>query len=235
MIHVYTDGACIQNGKQGAKASFAGWFPEKKELSFSKLLEDEQKTNQRAELKAIYESIKIAKENGYESIKIYTDSLYSKKCLTEWVEGWIKKNWKTTDGNDVKHRDLIEGSYELLKTFKEYSFVHVKAHTGNKDELSINNDIVDKMASKLLFEKIEEKDPEQLFPDLQLSFMGSPLEETKIIEWCKTHYELLDEHSFHSALFSAFQSTLKKNGIDSTIQQINKTRYLRISKNIVKL
>jgi hypothetical protein len=65
--------------------------------------------------------------------------------------------------------------------------------------------------------------------------MGSPLEETKIIEWCKTHYDLLDKDSFHSALFSAFQSTLKKNGIDSTIQQINKTKYLRISKNIVKL
>jgi ribonuclease HI len=59
-LHVFTDGACKSNGKHGAKASYAGWFPSNKELSFSKLLpEDEPQTNQRAELRGIHDSVKI--------------------------------------------------------------------------------------------------------------------------------------------------------------------------------
>jgi ribonuclease HI len=98
-MKVFTDGACKSNGKAGASASYAGWFPDNKELSFAtKMPPEESQTNQRAELKAIHDSVKIVFEKiGKEtSLEIYTDSQYSKNCLTTWLSAWIKKGWKTT-------------------------------------------------------------------------------------------------------------------------------------------
>ena len=235
-LHVFTDGACKSNGKHGAKASYAGWFPTNKELSFSRLLsEDESQTNQRAELRGIYDSVKILYDQKLFDIhlKIFTDSLYSKNCLSIWIKSWIQKGWKTTDGSQVKHRDLIEGLNEMLKSFKEYSIVHVKSHTGKKDYNSINNDIVDKMATEILLDTKEElKDRnENLMPDLQLSLMGPPLEEHSIIEWCKTHFDLLDSSALKTGLFSAFQKTMKKNGYILELQTINKQKFVRVSAN----
>lgn len=235
-FHVFTDGACKSNGKHGAKASYAGWFPSNKELSFSRLLpEEESQTNQRAELRGIHDSVKILYEQKLFDIhlKIFTDSLYSKNCLSIWIKSWIQKGWKTTDGSQVKHRDLIEGLDNMLKSFKEYSIVHVKAHTGKKDYNSINNDIVDKMATEILLDtKQELKDRnENLMPDLQLSLMGPPLEEQTIFEWCKTHLDLLDSSALKTGLFSAFQKTMKKNGYILELQTINKQKFVRVSAN----
>jgi len=240
-MRVFTDGACKLNGKIGASASYAGWFPEKQEWSFStKMPPDEQQTNQRAELKAIHDSVlimyeKLPKET---SVEIYTDSKYSKNCLMVWIPAWIKKNWKTTEGGTVKHRDLIEPLYNMLNSFKEFKIVHVLAHTGKQDDLSLNNDIVDKMATAVLLdEKKEQKFErnENIMPDLQLSLMGPPLEENKITEWCKSHLDLLDSSSLKSALFCAFQKTMKKNGYVLELQKINKTNFVRVTlKNLIK-
>lgn len=236
-LHVFTDGACKSNGKHGAKASYAGWFPSNKELSFSRLLpENESQTNQRAELRGIHDSVKILYDQKLFDIhlKIFTDSLYSKNCLSIWINSWIQKGWKTTDGSQVKHRDLIEPLNDMLKSFKEYSIIHVKAHTGKQDYNSLNNDIVDKMAGELLVDKSINQEinrNENLMPDLQLSLMGPPLEEQTIFEWCKTHLDLLDSSALKTGLFSAFQKTMKKNGYILELQMINKQKFVRVSAN----
>jgi ribonuclease HI len=196
---VFTDGACKSNGKATAQAGYAGYFPENKEWSFAtKMPESEMQTNQRAELKAIHDSVIVAHERcgspADYGLHIFTDSTYSKNCLVTWLSGWLRNKWKTAEGQDVKHRDLIEPTSIMLTKFKEYTITYVKAHTNKKDELSVNNDIVDKMAVSVLIEK-EEKTiirTEGIFPDLALSIMGPPLEENKIIEWCKTHLHVLD-------------------------------------------
>jgi ribonuclease HI len=236
---VFTDGACKSNGKAQAQAAYAGWFPDQKEWSFAtKMPPDELQTNQRAELKAIHDSVKILAEKCSPDtcIKIYTDSIYSKQCLTTWVSGWIKKGWKTSDGQDVKHRDLIEITYERLNGFQEYSIVYVKAHTGLKDDLSVNNDIVDKMATGILIDKVEVQvnRDEDIMKDLPLSLMGPPLEGSKIVEWCKTHLDLLDTAELNSALFSAFKRTIEKNGYSLDVQVINKNKVVRVTRNLIK-
>jgi ribonuclease HI len=235
MIRVFTDGACKSNGKAAARASYAAWFPENKEWSFAVRLGDELHTNQRAELKAISEGIRVAHEKcgspAEFGLHIFTDSVYSKNCLTTWLSGWVKNKWKTAEGNDVKHRDLIEAASELLPTFREYTITYVKAHTGKTDELSVNNDIVDKMATKILMDAEEVKTVSRtanVFPDLPLSMMGPPLEEAKITEWCKTHLDLLDQSALKAALFTAFQKTVHKNGYGIELQRINKTRVARL-------
>lgn len=243
MIRMFTDGACKSNGKHGAQASYAYYFPENKELSGkSKISLDEPQTNQRGELKAIYEGLKKLSDNvvvNETEIQIFTDSTYSRDCLTSWIKNWMKNDWMTSAGKPVLHKDLIQGSYELLRKFKSYIITYVKAHTGKKDDLSINNDIVDKMAvSELIDKEIEVKivTTDNILPDLPLKMMGGPIEESIIIEWCKTHLHELDSNSLNSSLFSAFKKTLNKKGYDIEIQQLNKTKIVKlISKtNIIK-
>ena len=237
MIRVFTDGACKSNGKAAADAAYAGWFPENKEWSFAtKMPATELQTNQRAELKAIHDSVKVAFERcgapAEMSLHIFTDSTYSKNCLTTWLPSWLKNKWRTAEGNDVKHRDLIEPTAVLLPQFKNYIITYVKAHTGGSDDLSINNDIVDKMAVGVLIEKPETKTisrTDGIFPDLALSIMGPPVEENSIIEWCKTHMNLLDPSAVKTALFSAFQKTVRKNGYNLELQRINKSKVVRLS------
>jgi ribonuclease HI len=202
--------------------------------------ETEMQTNQRAELKAIHDSVDIIFEKcgspAETAIQIYTDSMYSKNCLTTWLPGWMKNKWRTAEGSDVKHRDLIEHLSLRLTKFKEYTITYVKAHTGNTDEISVGNDIVDKMAVSVLIPKevkvINRTDG--IFPDLALSLMGPPVEEAKIIEWCKTHLDLLDPQALKTGLFGAFQKTVSKNGYSTEVQRISKTRVVRLTTGLIK-
>ena len=241
MIRVFTDGACRSNGKANAEAGYAGYFPDNKDWSFAiKMPETELQTNQRAELKAIHDSVDIIFEKcgapAETAIQIYTDSMYSKNCLTTWLPGWMKNKWRTAEGSDVKHRDLIEHLSLRLTKFKEYTITYVKAHTGKTDELSIGNDIVDKMAVSVLIPKEVKviNRTEGIFPDLALSLMGPPVEETKIIEWCKTHLHLLDPQALKTGLFGAFQKTVAKNGYSTEVQRISKTRVVRLTTGLIK-
>lgn len=241
MIRVFTDGACRSNGKANAEAGYAGYFPDNKEWSFAtKMPESEMQTNQRAELKAIHDSVDIIFEKcgspAETAIQIYTDSMYSKNCLTTWLPGWMKNKWRTAEGSDVKHRDLIEHLSLRLTKFKEYTITYVKAHTGKTDDISVGNDIVDKMAVSVLVPKevkvINRVDG--IFPDLALSLMGPPVEETVIIEWCKTHLHLLDPQALKTGLFGAFQKTVSKNGYSTEVQRISKTRVVRLTTGLIK-
>ena len=79
MIRLFTDGACKSNGKSNSKASYAYYFPEYKEWSYAaKVPEDEQQTNNRGQLKAIYEGIlkAIAIYNYFLSIKKFFFPIY---------------------------------------------------------------------------------------------------------------------------------------------------------------
>jgi hypothetical protein len=78
------------------------------------------------------------------------------------------------------------------------------------------------------------KRTEGLFPDLGLSLMGPPVEEKEIIEWCKTHLNLLDPQALKVGLFGAFQKTVTKNGYSAEIQKISKTRFVRLTTGLIK-
>ena len=87
MISMFTDGACKANGKKNSHASYAFYFPEHKDWSFAaKVPLEEPQTNNRGELKAIHEGILVAMEKCGSpeefTLHIYTDSAYSKDCLT---------------------------------------------------------------------------------------------------------------------------------------------------------
>ena len=229
MIKLFTDGACKSNGKRGAQGSYAYYFPDHPEWSGAfRIPEGEQQTNNRGELRAIHAGVQKALEmtGGSGELCIYTDSTYSRDCLTKWIPGWLKNQWKTAEGKDVSHRDLIEETVMLLTKFTRHQVTYVKAHTGGQDENSVNNDIVDKMAVRVLVpEEVKTvSTTESVFPGLDFKMMGPPVDYTVIVQWCLKNQDKLDVAALHTAMFTAFQKTIHKIGYDTEVQTVNKKK-----------
>jgi len=235
-IEVYTDGACSKNGKKDAKASWAFYFPEHTSISnAARVPEDQTQTNQRGELMAISEAIKaaeIAFPLDDTELKIYTDSMYSKNCLTTWLPSWVRNKWKTSQGGDVIHRDIIEDTANRLSRFKSFNITYVKAHTGGSDEASRNNHIVDRMASKVINpeEDIKEvvSNGEEALDGCPLKLMGAPVSEKELVTWCLSNLGKLDESFLNTALISAFSKTVKKKGFEVEKQRLHRTVMFRL-------
>ena len=147
-IIVFTDGSCTNNGKKNAKAGVGVYFPCKEFNNISEAFTQTPITNQRAELYAIYKALTtITEHHEFNKIIIYSDSLYSIKCVTEWVKNWEKNNWKGSTKKPVLNQDLIRPINDILKRYEgKIMFKHVKAHTGNDTIEAIFNDVVDKLA-----------------------------------------------------------------------------------------
>jgi ribonuclease HI len=238
-IRVFTDGACSKNGKENAKASYACWFPEHKELSTSGRVPDDQpQTNNRGELMGILEAVKIINEkfNSNEvELVIYTDSQYSKNCLTAWLAGWIANNWKTSAGGDVKNRDLIEETTTLLRKFN-YQIKYVPAHTGKTDELSKHNEQVDRMAVAVLNPEVENvkivhTNTTEAIEGFPVELMGAPISEDVIVEWCKNNLNKLDQNVLNYSLLQVVTKTLKAKGFSLDKQKLYKRNVYRLTAN----
>lgn len=137
--HIFTDGACPNNGKKGAKASYAIVFLGTEEQGSPRLEvakpvpHTEPQTNQRAELSAIYNAVQIVQERNIwkeaDKICFWTDSQYAIKCISEWGLGWQVKGWKKRDGKPIEHLDLLKPLIQL-KAEKGSKFIlrYVEAH-----------------------------------------------------------------------------------------------------------
>jgi len=144
-IIVFTDGSHI---KQSDKCGYGVHFPNREFDDISKPFTKLPKTNQRAELYAIYKAIKkIQNKDKLYNIKIYTDSEYSIKSLTIWIKNWKKNNWIGSTGKEVMNQDIIKKIDNLIiEHIGKIEFIHVKAHTGKDDYNSIHNAITDELA-----------------------------------------------------------------------------------------
>jgi ribonuclease HI len=89
-------------------------------------------TNNRMELQAIIEAVKLVNEP---SNIIYTDSQYACNGITKWFAKWVKNNFKTASGSPVKNQDLwIELKTALVSKTQEgihIDFEWVRAHNGD--------------------------------------------------------------------------------------------------------
>lgn len=134
-FHIFTDGACSDNGKKTAKGGFGVHVYTNPRLDISqRLLPSESQTNNRAELRAIQAALDLVDQHGTEwlqnhtEIRIWSDSEYSIHCLTKWAKGWRSNNWKKSDGGLIQNVDLIKPMYERLGRMPRVSLQHVRAH-----------------------------------------------------------------------------------------------------------
>jgi Ribonuclease HI len=140
MIKIYTDGSCLKNPGNGGWAAIICIKDEMKKISGS----EKDTTNNRMELLATINALKEV--NSKDLIEIYTDSKYVKNGITDWIHNWIKNNWKTSNKEDVKNKDLWVQLYELNINSK-IKWNWVKAHAGNP--LNEEVDLLAKKAASL--------------------------------------------------------------------------------------
>lgn len=218
-MRIFTDGACSSNGRPGAKAGYAVWLPESRHLSCSgRLPEGDPQTNQRAELFAIHRAVVMLDEGGFhdEDLVLYTDSDYSINCLTKWLTGWVSRKWKTAEGKDVLHQDLIRDTSSRLAKFKSHRFVHVRAHTGGEDDLSKQNDVVDKMARGTIDETVRLVEPpamDDLFPGCPLRLLGPPVAQSELLDWMRANLATMDRAVIDRYLLQAFGELCKARDV----------------------
>lgn len=126
---IYTDGACSGNPGPGGWASVAiesSGTGTKIESSGSEL----NTTNNRMELTAVIKGISSIKAIAYSSMLILTDSKYIVDAINQgWLNNWVNKNWKKSDGKSVLNQDLWSKLLELMSIYN-ISFQWVKGHAG---------------------------------------------------------------------------------------------------------
>ena len=140
MIKIYTDGSCLENPGNGGWAAIINSDSGVKKISGN----EKNTTNNRMELMATISALKEISSN--EDIEIYTDSQYVKLGITEWINNWLKNNWKTSKKEDVKNKDLWLELYNLDKSLN-VKWNWVKAHAGNP--LNEEVDLLAKKAANL--------------------------------------------------------------------------------------
>lgn len=96
-------------------------------------------TNNQMELMATIRGIQAAKAFGRE-ITLYTDSKYVIRGATEWLKGWKKNGWITSQGEPVLNRELWEQLSPLIES-TEIDWQYVPGHSG-----IIGNERVDSIA-----------------------------------------------------------------------------------------
>jgi len=142
-IDIYTDGACIGNPGPGGWAALICYQDvglKEWELSGS----EPDTTNNRMEMMGAIMALEYvqARCGCYAPVKLFTDSQYVVKGMTEWLPGWIAKGWRTDAGKPVKNQDLWE---RLLTASQRFTieWKWVKGHAGNP-----GNERVDALANR---------------------------------------------------------------------------------------
>ncbi len=99
-IEIYTDGACRGNPGPGGWAALLSSGAHEKELSGAEILT----TNNRMELTAVIRALQALKRQS--RVRLYTDSEYVRRGITEWLRTWKARGWLTAERKPVKNQDL---------------------------------------------------------------------------------------------------------------------------------
>lgn len=116
---IFTDGACLNNGKPNPKGSWAfvhgPGLTGQPALIASGRLENEGpfgdpsvQSNNRAELRAVIAALRFRDwtSDGFNTVIIANDSEYVTTGATEWARSWMRNGWRTASNEDVKNKDL---------------------------------------------------------------------------------------------------------------------------------
>ena len=130
-IEIYTDGSSLGNPGPGGWCAILRYKDKEKVISGG----ENHTTNNRMELTAVIEALKKLKMPC--EIDLYADSTYVLKGINEWLDNWIKKDFK-----NVKNDDLWR---EFLKYSKNHKINvnWIKGHSGH-----LENERCDKIAKE---------------------------------------------------------------------------------------
>ena len=125
-IAIYTDGACKGNPGPGGWGAILRLGKQEKELWGG----EPATTNNRMELTAVIEALAALKRPV--SATVYSDSQYVLNGISQWIHGWKKNGWRTSDKKPVKNADLWQ-QLDRLASLHTLEWVWVKGHAGHPE------------------------------------------------------------------------------------------------------
>ena len=127
---IFTDGASSYNpGPSGYGVVFKDPAGHVVELGGG----EEHSTNNRMELLAVIEALKLLKEPG--KVIVYSDSSYVLQGITNWRFGWVRSGWVNSSKKEVVNKDMwillckVLDPLLAIKTW-QFTWQHVPGHAG---------------------------------------------------------------------------------------------------------
>ena len=125
-VDIYTDGACSGNPGPGGYGAILKRGEHIHELSGC----EPETTNNRMEMRAVIEALRLLDQPC--RVRITTDSNYVVKGMTEWLPGWVRRNWVNAQKKPVLNRDLWETLLKLSR-LHEIEWAWVRGHDGHEE------------------------------------------------------------------------------------------------------
>jgi len=141
LVEIYTDGACRGNPGPGGWGALLTAGEHVKELSGAEPLT----TNNRMELTAVIRALEELKRPS--ELRIFTDSEYVRRGITEWMRSWKARGWKTADRKPVKNQELWM-RLDALAIGHQIEWRWVRGHSGipgNERADRLANEAIDAM------------------------------------------------------------------------------------------
>ena len=143
-VEIFTDGACRGNPGPG------GWAALLRSQGIEKMLSgaEPETTNNQMELMAAIQGLEALKRTS--SVALTTDSQYVRQGITQWIHGWKRNGWKTSQKQPVKNKEL----WQRLDAAVESHDVQghwVKGHSGQEENERVDqaaNDAIDVMQAQ---------------------------------------------------------------------------------------
>ena len=123
VVDIYTDGACRGNPGPGGWGALLSAAAHEKEISGA----ENATTNNRMELMAVIGALAALKRPS--QVRLYTDSQYVRRGITEWLAQWKARDWKTADRKPVKNQDLWQ-QLEQAAARHRIEWHWVRGHSG---------------------------------------------------------------------------------------------------------
>ena len=124
IVEIYTDGACKGNPGVGGWGVYLRYKGQEKELYGG----DKSTTNNQMELMAAIMALETLKRPC--QIRLFTDSKYVLQGITEWMDNWKARGWKTASRQPVKNVELWR-RLDAAKQDHQIEWVWVKGHSGD--------------------------------------------------------------------------------------------------------
>jgi len=142
-VTIFTDGACSGNPGPGGWGAILISGAHEREICGG----EPATTNNRMELMAAIQALETLKRPC--KVELHTDSQYVRNGITQWINGWKARGWKTADKKPVKNDDLWK-RLDAARARHTVDWRWVKGHNGH--EL---NERADGLANKGMREMLE--------------------------------------------------------------------------------
>lgn len=123
-VEIWTDGACKGNPGPGGWGVLLKAGKYEKELFGGQL----ETTNNQMELTAVIKALGALTESCH--VKLYTDSTYVMKGMTQWINGWKANRWLTSSKKPVKNVELWQ-ELDTQVQRHDIDWIWVKGHSTN--------------------------------------------------------------------------------------------------------